>query len=144
MPNRPVGRIVEGQTVTTAKDSDTVLEAAKRMRDQKVGAILIMHEGVLAGIFTERDALNRVIAEGLDPASTPLAAVMTPDPLTITSDKPFRNALHLMYENGYRHLPVVDDGQPIGVVSARDALGMDLVEFERDLDLREDISEILG
>lgn len=144
MPNRPVGRIVQGQTVTTAQDTDKVLDAAQRMREQNVGAILVMRDDALVGIFTERDALNRVIAEGLDPTITPLAEVMTRDPLTITSDKPFRSALHLMYENGYRHLPVVDDGQPIGVVSARDALGMDLVEFERDLDLREDISEILG
>lgn len=144
MPNRPVGRIVEGQTVTTAKDTDMVLDAAKRMRERKVGAILVMHDGALVGIFTERDALNRVIAEGLDPTITPLAEVMTRDPVTIASEKPFRSALHLMYENGYRHLPVVDDGQPIGVVSARDALGMDLVEFERDLGQREDISEILG
>jgi CBS domain-containing protein len=121
-----------------------VLDAAQRMRERKVGAILVMHDDTLVGIFTERDALNRVIAEGLDPAVTPLADVMTRHPLTITSDKPFRSALHLMFENGYRHLPVVDDGQPIGVVSARDALGMDLVEFERDLGQREDITEILG
>ena len=69
---------------------------------------------------------------------------MTPNPQTITADKPFRNALHLMYENGYRHVPVVDGGTPIGVISARDALGADLIEFESDLQVRENISEILG
>lgn len=144
MPNRPVGQIVQGRTVTTAKGTDMVLDVAQRMRERKTGAILVMHDDALVGIFTERDALTRVIAEGLDPTITPLAEVMTREPLTVTSDKPFRSALHLMYENGFRHLPVMDDGQPIGVVSARDALGIDLVQFERDLDQREDITQILG
>lgn len=144
MPNRPVGQIVEGQTVTTAAEADTVLQAAQLMRERKVGAILVVRTGKLVGIFTERDALNRVVAAQRDPATTTLAEVMTPDPLTITPDKPFRNALHLMFENAYRHLPVVEGDQVFGVVSARDALGMEMVEFERDLDLREDISQILG
>ena len=69
---------------------------------------------------------------------------MTADPQSIAPDAPFRNALHLMYENGFRHVPVTKDGRPLGMVSARDALGLDLLEFESDLELRENISEILG
>lgn len=144
MPNRPIAEVVGQQSVTTAKPTDTVRAAAERMRDRQIGALMIVEGDRLVGIFTERDALYRVIAKGIDPNLVTIAEVMTADPQTITADKPFRNALHLMYENGYRHVPVIEDGRPIGMVSARDALGIDLVEFESDLKMRENISEILG
>ena len=144
MPNRPVAEIVKDQSLTTAKPTDTVLDAAKRMKERAIGAILVVDGDQLAGIFTERDALNRVIAGGHDPATTRLSEVMTPKPQTVTPDTPFRNALHLMHENGYRHVPVVEDGKPKGMVSARDALGMEIIEFESDLKMRENITEILG
>ncbi|MCB1896943.1 MAG: CBS domain-containing protein [Zoogloeaceae bacterium] len=142
--HRPISEIIDGQTVSTAKPTDTVLAAAERMKERSIGALMVVEDDQLVGIFTERDALYRVIAAGADPSKTKISEVMTPNPQTIDADKPFRNALHLMYENGYRHVPVVDDGRPIGVVSARDALGADLVEFESDLEVRENISEILG
>jgi len=144
MPNRPISEIVRDQTITTAKPTDSVLAAALRMRERSIGALLVVEGERLVGIFTERDALYRVIAKGIDPAQTRLSEVMTADPQAIEADKSFRNALHLMYENGYRHVPVVSDGRPIGMVSARDALGLDLVEFESDLKMRDNISEILG
>lgn len=144
MPNRPVSDIVRKQSVTTAKPTDSVHAAAQRMRERGIGAILVVEGQQLVGIFTERDALNRVIAEGLDPASTRLSEVMTASPQSVSPTTPFRNALHLMYENNYRHVPVVVDGKPLGMVSARDALGMEMIEFESDLQMRENITEILG
>ena len=69
---------------------------------------------------------------------------MTRDPQTITQDKPFGHALHMMYEGGFRHVPVVEDGVPIGIVSARDVLGPELEEFACDLQRREHIAESLG
>jgi CBS domain-containing protein len=98
----------------------------------------------LAGIFTERDALNRVLAEGLDPAKTHLSRVMTKDPDTISSDKPFGHALIAMYDHGYRHMPVVEDGKPVGIVSMRDAQPPELKDLEVDVEQREHIREILG
>lgn len=144
MPNRPVTEIIRNQTLTTAKPTDTVRVAAQRMRERRIGALLVVEGEQLVGIFTERDALNRVIAEGHDPDTTRLSEVMTANPQSIAPGTPFRNALHLMYENGYRHVPVVQDGKPLGMVSARDALGLDMLEFERDLQVRENITEILG
>ncbi|MBX3687601.1 MAG: CBS domain-containing protein [Rhodocyclaceae bacterium] len=144
MPNRHVAQIIENQVVTTAKSTDTVRSAAERMCERKIGAVLVVDGETLVGIFTERDALNRVIAANLNPDTTRLSEVMTADPQSIAPDAPFRNALHLMYENGFRHVPVTKDGRPLGMVSARDALGLDLLEFESDLELRENISEILG
>jgi CBS domain-containing protein len=122
----------------------TVAQAARLMKEKRVGALLVMEEGRLAGIFTERDALFRVIAEGRDPGATQLAEVMSANPRTITPDRPFGHALHMMHEGGFRHVPVVEGGRPIGVVSARDALGPELEAFVAELGKRERIFEVLG
>lgn len=141
---RAIRTIIEDQKPVTASAEITVAAAARLMKEHRVGAVLVVHEGSLAGIFTERDALFRVIAEGRDPVKTRVAEVMTANPRTIAPDRPFGHALHLMYEGGFRHVPVVDNGRPLGVVSARDALGPDLREFIADLDQRIHIGEILG
>jgi CBS domain-containing protein len=120
-----------------------VIEAAGLMKRSRVGAIMVVQRGRLTGIFTERDALFRVLAERRDPHTTRLADVMTCDPQTIGPDKPLGHALHMMYEGGFRHLPVVENGAPLGIVSARDALGPELLEFETELVKREHIREIL-
>jgi len=113
------------------------------MKEKRIGALLVLDGARLAGIFTERDALFRVVAEGRDPEKTRLAEVMTVNPRTITADRPFGHALHLMHEGGFRHVPVVDQDRPLGVVSARDALGPELEEFVSDLDRRERIGEVM-
>jgi len=141
---RAIRTIIENQKPVTASAEITVAAAARLMKEHRVGAILVIRDGELAGIFTERDALFRVIAEGRDPVKTRVAEVMTANPRTIAPDRPFGHALHLMYEGGFRHVPVVDNGRPLGVVSARDALGPDLREFIADLDQRIHIGEILG
>ena len=141
---RPVRSIIEDQKPVTANADMTVAAASRLMKAQRIGALLVISEGRLAGIFTERDALFRVIAEGRDPAKTRVSEVMTANPRTIAPDRPFGHALHLMYEGGFRHVPVVEDGTPLGVVSARDALGPDLQQFIADLDKRQHIGEILG
>lgn len=144
MPNRPVSQLIKNQTILTAAATLSVAEAAAAMRDAKVGAIMVVNGPRLVGIFTERDALYRVLAAGKDPGRTSLADVMTVSPATITPDKPFSHALHLMYERGFRHVPVVEDGRPVGMVSARDALGPEIDQFEEELREREHIEEILG
>jgi CBS domain-containing protein len=141
---RPVRSIIEDQKPVTASAEITVTAAARLMKEHSIGALLVIQEGRLAGIFTERDALFRVIAEGRDPATTRIADVMTANPRTIAPDRPFGHALHLMYEGGFRHVPVVDNGRPLGVVSSRDALGPDLRQFIAELDKRIHIGEILG
>ena len=144
MTQRPVRSILSRPAPVTAAADTTVAEAARLMKEQRIGAILVTRKGRLAGIFTERDALFRVIAEGRDPDKTRVGEVMTANPRTISPDRPFGHALHLMYEGGFRHVPVVDGGRPLGVVSARDALGPDLRQFIADLDQRTHIGEILG
>ncbi len=144
MPDRPIRTIIEDQRPVTANSDITVAAAAQLMKRHRIGAILIVDNDRLAGIFTERDALFRVIAEGRDPKATRVAEVMTSNPRTIDPERPFGHALHLMYEGGFRHVPVVKDARPVGMVSARDALGPDLRQFISDLDTRNHIGEILG
>jgi len=141
---RPVRSMLASQTPVTANGEMSVAQAARLMKERRVGALLVMHEGRLAGIFTERDALFRVIAESRDPANTRLQDVMTANPRTIGPDRPFGHALHLMHEGGFRHVPVVEGDAPLGVVSARDALGPELEAFVAELDKREHIFEVLG
>ena len=126
------------QTVRTLMDprklilvpgSMTVREAAKLMKSKRYGAVLVTEGDDLLGIFTERDAIFRVIAVGLDPETTPLADVMTKEPKTITPDKTFGHAMLMMHEGGFRHVPVVEDGKLVGMVSSRNALDPDLEEF---------------
>jgi len=144
MPNRTIREIVAKRKVVSAPSKTTVAHAARLMEDNQVGALLVMEKGRLVGIFTERDALFRVLSAGRDPRTTPLSEVMTRDPQSIQPDKAFGHAMLMMYEGGFRHVPVVEKGHPLGVVSTRDALGPELQEFESQLSNREHIREILG
>lgn len=144
MPQRSIRRIIENQRILTAPANTTVMEAARLMKRSKFGALLVVDNGRLVGIFTERDALFRVLAERRDPDATTLAEVMTSHPQTVHPDRPFGHALHLMYEGGFRHVPVIERGRAVGMVSARDALGPELGEFASELQAREHIGEILG
>jgi signal-transduction protein with cAMP-binding, CBS, and nucleotidyltransferase domain len=145
MPQRPISSVIAKQKILTATAEITVTDAARLMKKKSVGAVMVVKDnGRLAGIFTERDAVFRVLAEGRDPKTTRLSDVMTPQPQTITAEKPFGHALLMMYESGFRHVPVVEDGKPVGMVSARDVLGPELQEFESELQRRTRIGEILG
>jgi signal-transduction protein with cAMP-binding, CBS, and nucleotidyltransferase domain len=145
MYQRPIRSIISGKQILTEPPETTVAGAARQMKRKKVGAVMVVkHDGHLSGIFTERDALFRVIAEGRDPKTTHLSDVMTHDPRTIGPDRPFEHALLMMYDGGFRHVPVVENGRPIGMVSARDALGPELQDFETEIEHRQRIQEILG
>lgn len=135
----PIKSVLEPRKLVVAAPHTTVTEAARLMKEGKVGAVLVVEEGRLVGIFTERDALFRVIAPGLDPAKTELGGVMTRDPTTVAPDETFGYALLLMHERGFRHTPVVENGRPVGVVSARHALDPDLEEFAAEAERRKHI-----
>ena len=141
MPIRSVRSVVADQTPLTAPKTTTVLEAAHLMKAQGKGAMLVVEGSKLIGIFTERDALFRVIAAGRDPAATPLSEVMTPQPQTIHPDEPFLHAMRIMHRGGFRHLPVAEHGRPLGMVSARDALDDDLYELSVNLEQQEHMLE---
>ncbi|MBL8253964.1 MAG: CBS domain-containing protein [Candidatus Competibacter sp.] len=145
MSYRTLRKMVEHQKMLTAAPPKTsVREAARLMKTTKVGALLVVEHSHLVGIFTERDALVRVLAEGLNPETTLLAEVMTLNPITVHPDQPFVSALHLMYEHGFRHVPVAENNRPLGMVSARDALELEIAEFEASLHQREHLRAIMA
>ena len=144
MSHRPIRSIIQNRPVLTAENTMTVCDAARLMEEHKTGALLVCEAGRLVGVFTERDALFRVIGAKRNPKTTHLADVMTRDPQTIAPDKPLGHALHMMYEGGFRNVPVIEDGRLVGLVSARDALGPELKTFVEEMDEREHIAEILG
>ena len=129
MFSQRVRSVMEASKVLTASPDATVRGVAQEMATKKVGAAMVVEDGRLVGIFTERDAVFRVLARGLDPDRTRLAEVMTASPRTIDPEDTFGYALNIMHENGFRHLPVIRDGKPVGIVSARSALDPDLEEF---------------
>lgn len=143
MPRRRIRDVIEHQSILTAPRDISVREATRRMAQAGVGAIMITDAERLVGIFTERDALVRVLAAGLDAESVRLDQVMTASPQTAMPDIPLGHALHMMYDGGFRHIPIVDNGRPIGMVSARDALGHELVAFEVELERRDAITDLL-
>ncbi len=127
-----------------APPTTVVAKAAKLMAARNVGAVLVVDGEQLVGIFTERDALTRVLAHGLDADSTPIGEVMTRDPRTVDPEKPFGYALMLMHESGFRHLPVVVQGKPVGIVSARSAMDPELEEFVSEAQRRVHYRELGG
>ena len=125
--------------MVTALPETTVGEAARLMASARVGAVMIIENEALIGIFTERDALYRVIAPARDAQTTRLAEVMTPSPISVDPGRSFGYALQLMHEHGFRHVPVVEDGKPVGIVSARDALDPEMEDFISEARRREGI-----
>ena len=110
------------------------------MRDRRVGAVLVTEgDRCLVGIFTGRDAVHRVLAEGKSAAHTILREVMTPEPRTVPSGKMAIEALRLMEDGRYRHLPIVDDGKVMGIVSRFDFSGMELDRLDEETGLWERI-----
>lgn len=146
MPSRPVIKVIQNRDFLTSTPDKSVKAVSAHMKEFGVGAVLIVEEesGRLIGICTERDLNYKVLAEGLDPLATTIGSVMTADPETVGPEKPFGHVMHQMYEGGFRHMPVVDGrGRPLGVVSVRDALGLDILHFRSELELREAVGEIL-
>jgi CBS domain-containing protein len=136
-----VKSVMQRRSLLVAEPDISVAEAARRMARKKVGALIVMHGDTIAGIFTERDIAFRVVARGLDPETTRVVDVMTPSPYTIESDEPFGVALIVMHDNGFRHLPVVEGGKLVGIVSARSAMDPELEEFESEAQRRKHLRD---
>ena len=141
MQRKIVPHVVHKQELAFASPQTSVREAARIMARRRIGAVMVMEVDRLVGIFTERDLVFRVVARGLDVNATPIADVMTRDPKWIAPGAPFGAALHVMYEGGFRHLPVVDAGKLVGIVSARSAMDPDLEEFVSEVKRREHYRE---
>lgn len=142
---RLIKDVVAGQIPLTAPANLTIRAAAKLMAERRVGALLVVADEKLVGIFSERDILNKVVAAGLDADKALVSDVMVSHVITITPERRLAEALHMMREGYFRHVPVVDDqNRPIGMVSARDALSGDLADFEHEIRRMDELEEIIG
>jgi len=132
---RVVPDVVGNQRLLELSPMATVRSAARAMRERHVGAVLVTTDGRLEGIFTERDMVNRVVADGRDPDQTTLADVMTANPDAIAPTTTAIEALRLMNDGGYRHLPIVERGRVIGIVSRRDFHGDEKARLDDESDI---------
>ena len=117
----PLNKIFEGGRAIHSVAPDTsVTECVRLMTSGKIGALIVLDGGRLVGIFTERDALNKVLAGSLDPGSTKVSQVMTKDPYCIGPTTTVGDAMQVITERRFRHLPIVDNGKVLAVVSSGD------------------------
>ena len=132
--------MVRNQDPVALPPEATVKDACERMRDRRIGAVLIIEaDRRLVGIFTGRDAVHRVLAEGKNAARTTLAEVMTRDPDTMPPGNTAIEALRRMEDGRFRHLPIVDDGKVVGIVSRFDFSGIELDRLDEETGLWERI-----
>ena len=125
--------LVKDRRVYSVKDSQTVMEAARYMMEHNVGAVPVLRDGDLAGILSERDIMNRVVAIGRTPGTTAVSEVMTPNPRAVAADESIEECLFIMREFGFRHLPIVEGKELKGLVSLRDVLMHQAAELERQV-----------
>ena len=123
--------LVKDRKVYSIDAGRTVLEAARFMMEHNIGALPVLRNGELAGIVSERDIMNRVVAIGRTPAYTAVSEIMTPNPRAVSTDESIEECFFIMHEFGFRHLPIVDGKEVKGLVSLRDVLMHQAAEIER-------------
>jgi CBS domain-containing protein len=132
MTMRRIAQMVRDKNPVTLPKDATVSEACRRMHQRRVGAVLVLdQEQRLAGIFTGRDAV-RLLAEGKDAAKTALSEVMTTKPSTLSPGHSAIDALRLMEDGGFRHVPVVDQGKVVSIVSRGDFRGLEVARLDEE------------
>ena len=119
----------KGNAIYSIAPDAPVLEAIKHMAEHRIGALLVMHGEQLVGVMSERDYARKVILQGRSSSQTAVSDIMSSNPLTVGPDTDVFDCMRLCTDRRIRHLPVVEDGRPIGIISARKALDPDLEEF---------------
>ena len=117
----PLNRLFEqGEVIHSVGPDTSVTECVRLMAAKKIGALIVLDGGRLSGIFTERDALNKVLAAGLEPGNTKVSAVMTKDPFCVPPTMMVTDAMEVITTQRFRHLPIVDNGKVLAVISSGD------------------------
>ncbi len=142
MPKRPVRDFLGDDVLLKASPEETVRDAAIGMAAHQASAVLVCRDDTLVGIFTERDLVSRVAALGRD-LDTPLVEVMTANPDVVEAGAPILAAIRQMREQGYRHLPVVEDDRVLGILSAHDLPLLEQAEVEPEREQREALADRL-
>ena len=125
--------LVRGQETFSVRAEQAVLEVVQAMVERNIGAVPVLRDGELLGIFSERDLMKRVVAERRDPQKTTVGEVMTAHPVTVSPTTSLEHCMDLMRSHGFRHLPVCDGKKLKGLISLRDILLHDLVEKDGEV-----------
>lgn len=123
--------LIKDRRLYSVESTRSVLEAARYMMEHNIGALPVLRDGSLAGILSERDIMNRVVAVGRTPGTTAVSEVMTANPRAVPADESIEECLFIMREFGFRHLPIVEGKELKGLVSLRDVLMHQAAEMER-------------
>lgn len=122
--------LIKDRRLYSVESNRSVLEAARYMMEHNIGALPVLRDGTLAGILSERDIMNRVVAVGRTPGTTAVSEVMTANPRAVAADESIEECLFIMREFGFRHLPIVEGKELRGLVSLRDVLMHHAAEIE--------------
>ena len=125
--------LVKDRPTLTVNHDEIVLQTAQKMVEANVGAVPVMRNGELCGIFSERDLMRRIVAEGRNPARTHVAEVASLDVVTVAPNESLERCMFLMKEHGVRHLPICDGNRLVAVISLRDLLLHDVAEKDGEL-----------
>jgi CBS domain-containing protein len=129
-----IADLVQNRDVYFVQSGCPVLEAAQYMAERNIGAVAVLRNDELVGIFSERDLMKRVVAAGRDLVRTTVADVMTADPLVVSPQERITDCMRLMKEHSFRHLPICEGRKLKGLLSLRDLLLHDLVEKDGELE----------
>ncbi len=128
-----IHEFIEGRSTFTCLEAQTVGEVSRYMSERKIGAVAVVRGKQLVGIFSERDVMTRVVAQGRDPWKTKVGDVMTHNPWVVPPNETVENCLVLMKQRGFRHLPVCEGEDLIGMISLRDLLAHEVEEKEEEV-----------
>ena len=122
VPGKNLGSLIDRQkpVVHSVRRGESVTDCVRRMNELNIGAMLVIEDEQLLGIFTERDAMTRVLGQGLDPSATKMQDVMSENPVSVSTLTTLEEAMNIITQRRIRHLPVVEDGKVLGVVSSGD------------------------
>lgn len=145
MSERTVFQSMAQRHVLSVASAATIYDAACVMTRANVGGVLVIDNDRLLGIITERDLMTKVLAKAMNPAITTVSEVMTPNPITVTPNTKVTDAVVMMIERGFRHLPVINEsGKILGVFSARDALPREINTAVELTEFHEQVNDALG
>ena len=130
---KTIGTVVKGREVYFLRGDQSVRDAARYMTERRIGAVAVLDGTRLAGILSERDIMGRVVARRLDPDATKVGDVMTRELIVAEVKESHEDGVRKMKQAGCRHLPVVDAGNLVGMVSLRDLLQVDLTEKDEEI-----------
>jgi signal-transduction protein with cAMP-binding, CBS, and nucleotidyltransferase domain len=132
---RPIVELLKKReaTIWSLNPQDSVFEALQQMAQHNVGAMMVMEQGKLVGVLSERDYTRKIALEGKSSKDTPVRAIMTANVLTVTAQTRTRDCMNLMSQKKIRHLPVVEGEQVLGMISIRDIMDDIIADHERTI-----------